>query len=432
MDSIDNVRERFEALEQRTAQWQQHTLMVVWWCPWWLGIVCGVLLLSLVNLAHPSQAADFACAVGDVACLINAINQANANGEANTITLEAGTYTLTAVDNTTDGDNGLPSVTSTLTIRGAGAETTIIARGSGVPAFRLVHIAAAGMVTLDRLTLQGGLFPGIGSAGGILNRGTLTLHQSIVAHNNVDEGIGGIDNRGTLTLQQSTVAHNTAALGGTGGILNDLGGTLLLTESAVVDNHANGYGGIFNDGVLFLTNSTVANNSGSGPEGTTGGIRNGGTALLTNATMTQNHAEGISPRAGGINNDVGQTGLLGQTVLVNTILAGNTSSASFGAPAPDCAGVVTSLGHNLIGDPTGCTITLQLSDLTGAPGLDTFTDNGTPGNGHFPLLPASQAIDTGNDAVCPRTDQLRQRRIGPCDIGAIRFLDHSDVPQATK
>jgi hypothetical protein len=73
--------------------------------------------------------------------------------------------------------------------------------------------------------------------------------------------------------------------------------------------------------------------------------------------------------------------------------------------------------------------------------LDAFTDDGRPGHGHFPLLPTSQAIDMGNDAVCPRTDQLGQRRIGPCDIGAIRFLDNADLlqdddataaPQATK
>jgi hypothetical protein len=84
------------------------------------------------------------------------------------------------------------------------------------------------------------------------------------------------------------------------------------------------------------------------------------------------------------------------------------------------------LGHNLIGDPTGCTITLQPSDLTGDPGFGPFTDNGRPGNGHFPLLPTSQAIDAGNDALCPRTDQLGRRRIGPCDIGAITFRDRDD------
>jgi hypothetical protein len=133
----------------------------------------------------------------------------------------------------------------------------------------------------------------------------------------------------------------------------------------------------------------------------------------------------------------------GTVTLQNTLLASNV-----GAPpdsgflfSPDCRGVVTSLGHNLIGDPTGCTITLQPSDLTGDPGLGDFTDNGRPGNGHFPLLPTSQAIDAGSDAVCPRTDQLGRRRIGPCDIGAIAFPgkdhrhdeedEHHDVDPAT-
>ena len=120
-------------------------------------------------------------------------------------------------------------------------------------------------------------------------------------------------------------------------------------------------------------------------------------------------------------------------MLLNTILARNTALAGPPGRPPDCSATVTSLGTNLIGDPTGCTITLQPSDLTGDPGLDTFTDDGTPGNGHFPLLPTSQAIDTGNTAACPLTDQLGQRRIGPCDIGAIRFLDgidrqHDDDP----
>jgi hypothetical protein len=82
---------------------------------------------------------------------------------------------------------------------------------------------------------------------------------------------------------------------------------------------------------------------------------------------------------------------------------------------------VNSLGTNLIGDPTGCAITLLPTDLTGDPGLGDFTDDGTPGNGHFPLLPGSPAIDAGNDAFCPPTDQLGQRRVGPCDIGAIEF-----------
>jgi hypothetical protein len=70
------------------------------------------------------------------------------------------------------------------------------------------------------------------------------------------------------------------------------------------------------------------------------------------------------------------------------------------------------------------------SDLVGDPGLGAFTDNGVPGNGHFPLLATSRAVDAGDDAVCPRTDQLGEKRKGACDIGAIGFRDKK--PQKDK
>src|SRR5262249_51753749 len=115
-------------------------------------------------------------------------------------------------------------------------------------------------------------------------------------------------------------------------------------------------------------------------------------------------------------------------LMVNTILAQNTVRIGFPFTTPDCSGTVTSLGTNLIGDPTGCTITLQPTDLTGDPGLGAFSDNGTPGNGHFPLRLGSPAIDAGNDAFCPPNDQLGRRRVtiprvgtSLCDIGAIEF-----------
>jgi hypothetical protein len=80
-----------------------------------------------------------------------------------------------------------------------------------------------------------------------------------------------------------------------------------------------------------------------------------------------------------------------------------------------------SLDHNLIGDPTGCAVVLGPNDLTGDPGIGEFTDDGTPGNGHFPLLSDSQARDRGNPAACPPTDQLGLPRSGICDIGSIEF-----------
>jgi hypothetical protein len=54
MDSRDNVRERFDALEQRTEQLQQHTRMVERRLWWWRGLACGGMVLGLLSGALPS------------------------------------------------------------------------------------------------------------------------------------------------------------------------------------------------------------------------------------------------------------------------------------------------------------------------------------------------------------------------------------------
>jgi hypothetical protein len=88
--------------------------------------------------------------------------------------------------------------------------------------------------------------------------------------------------------------------------------------------------------------------------------------ILLNATIAENTVgDADFPSGGGLRVDGGTV------TLQNTLLASNVGvppDSSF-LPNPDCSGVVTSLGHNLIGDPTGCTITLQPSDLTGDPGF---------------------------------------------------------------
>jgi hypothetical protein len=237
-------------------------------------------LLTLLGLASPAHAAEFSCAVGDMACLIEAIHVANGNGEANTLTLEAGTYTLTAVDNdTTAGPTGLPSVTGRLTITGAGADTTILEQAAGAPQFRLLDVAPTGTLTLDGLTLQGG------DVAGLPNRGLYTV-----------SGGGGIQNHGTLTLTHSLLRHNVASQGG--GIYNV--GPLLITHSTLHANSASGNGG----GIYFfsasITNSTLSGNV---------AVQNGGgifvnisTLMLTSSTVSGNMAGqggGISIAGGG-------------------------------------------------------------------------------------------------------------------------------------
>src|SRR5580765_3403289 len=87
---------------------------------WALSAIVVGLAIALA-LARPCAAAVVECASGDVTCLITAVNTANASGGANTIQLQPGTYSLRAPDNDTEGPNGLPSITSALTIVGAGA-----------------------------------------------------------------------------------------------------------------------------------------------------------------------------------------------------------------------------------------------------------------------------------------------------------------------
>jgi len=42
MESMDNVRERFEALEQQTEQVKQQTHTLARQARWWRGIACGL------------------------------------------------------------------------------------------------------------------------------------------------------------------------------------------------------------------------------------------------------------------------------------------------------------------------------------------------------------------------------------------------------
>jgi hypothetical protein len=114
--------------------------------------------------------------VANAAQLIDDINAANAAGGVNTITLTAPPsqpYTLTsAYGSNPDGATGLPTIAAhdDLTIVGNGDS---IARGVSAPAFRLLDVAPGASLTLESVTLQGGLAFGSGvsaEGGAIFNR----------------------------------------------------------------------------------------------------------------------------------------------------------------------------------------------------------------------------------------------------------------------
>jgi len=132
-----------------------------------------------------------------------------------------------------------------------------------------------------------------GNAGRVfdVSKGVLvTISNLTIKDGEPGEGYpngGGIYNEGTLTLTNTTVSGNRA-LGG-GGI--DNAGTLTLINSTVSGNSATNLyasgGGIYNEGTLTLINSTVSSNSASTSGG---GIYNGGRLTLINSTVSGNRA----------------------------------------------------------------------------------------------------------------------------------------------
>ncbi len=216
---------------------------------------------------------------GSVTQLIADINAANRGGGSNTITLVTGnTFTLTAVNNTTDGATGLPVIAANdnLTIQG---NSNVIARStaSGTPDFRLFDVASSGSLTLENLTLQNGLAFGAGSAadgGAIFNQGSLDL-IGVTVQNNIAQGQkgpigqkagpgqsavgGGIYSNGTLQLEGGTIVHNNQAIGGQGGFNRNMFGVGGW-------NGGNGFGGglYVAGGSATLTYSTVSSNNAQG------------------------------------------------------------------------------------------------------------------------------------------------------------------------
>src|SRR4030095_13444064 len=130
----------------------------------WLSYLFGsLLIIASIGAGGPVHAAEFSC--GNVTCLIAKINEANTNADADTINLDPGTYTLTSIDNSTNGPNGLPIITSDITINGEDAVTKIIERDPVATFFfRIFAVAVSGKLTLNGLAVVGGggVFPGGG------------------------------------------------------------------------------------------------------------------------------------------------------------------------------------------------------------------------------------------------------------------------------
>jgi thrombospondin type 3 repeat protein len=390
-------------------QWRQFLYVVssVAFLLSFLGAVPTGAAIITVSTSDPKVFPDGQCS------LIEAVN--NANGSpvssdcppgtsgtgltgADTIELPpGGIITLTTPINSPLGANGLPVISSHVTIEGRGST---IRRNNTPSLFRLFAVSPSGNLLINEVILTGGMVSGGG--GAILNSG------------------------GTVVVGNSTVTGNTANTSG-GGAQNINGGRLTIVGSTVSGNSANFHGGgVGNVGILSLINSTVSGNSALI---TGGGVLNSGsgTAVITNGTVFGNTA---LPQGGGVQNDPNA-----KLTLTRSLIAGNSSS---NGPTIFSMGPVTADGFNLfgagansgvVGFSPGSTDIVPAVPVTSI--LDpTLAENGAPTKTHALIL-GSPAIDVGpSETACEKIDQrgVGRPQGAACDVGAFEFetLDQDD------
>jgi predicted outer membrane repeat protein len=322
-------------------------------------------------------------------------------------------------------------------------------------------IYSAGAVTIDGASVTGNTAGHAG--GGISNDGTLALTEANVVGNSTaanepgDDG-GGVHNDGIASIDHSTIAENSGRVGG--GLFNEVGKSLVITDSVVRDNEAGFGGGVGNSpapdcptptGEVTIIRSTLSGNSAfdggaiwggggtatisestiSGNTAHTGGaVMHGCTLNLTNSTIAGTiwSSAAIVATNATLVGAVGSKEGRGTLTLANTII--DTCDLS-GHPA------VNSMGHNLNSNGT-CGLTGE-GDLSGVdPLLGPLADNEWVTQTHA-LLAGSPAIDAGDNAACPPIDQRLVLRpqdgdgdgVAVCDIGAYEVREVAVGPTAT-
>jgi hypothetical protein len=266
-----------------------------------------------------------------------------------TISLPSGTYTLTggglsinantvingqgASSTTISGGNSVQVFNIAASVQVGMNDVTITGGLSGVPS------TGCSGPPLFICPIENG-----NDGGGIVNKGTLTLNRTAVVGNNASAGThptgfffffcspncaaaagesagnggwgGGIDNTGTLTITDSTITNNSAGQGGdgtdatagegsgvgaganggsgggggsAGGIYNESGARLTISDSTISGNSA-GRGGNGGAGSNATASGTGGSAGGSGSGGVGGAILNFGSVTISDSTLSGNQS----------------------------------------------------------------------------------------------------------------------------------------------
>ena len=317
---------------------------------------------------------------GGAGSLRQAVIDANANAGTDQINLPSGTYLLTLAGTGEDAAaTGDLDITESVDIIGAGADVTTV-DGSGLDT---VFDVLVGTLSIEGVTISGGQGSSAFRGGGIyIQAGATALIDACAIRNNVANFGGGIRvgaSTSVLEIRNSEISGNV----GRGGAIESQGGQVLVDNCTISGNDGAGR----TDGTLRHSN----------PNGIT----------IYNSTIANNNDVGIVIVGGG-----------GSIVVGNSIIALNAAGDVSGSP-------FVSQGYNLIGDVGSVTGFGATGDQVGTsaspidPLLGSLQNNGGTTKTHA-LLPTSPALDAGDPANCPATDQRGMPRPGggQCDIGA--------------
>ncbi len=208
-----------------------------------------------------------------------------------------------------------------------------------------------GVLEVTGSTVAGNGFTTQAVQGGIHNTGTATVADSHLLGNTASIGAGIANWDGTFSLINCVLSENAATFRG-GGISNESNfatAAMTVHDCVLVGNSASNDaegGGVFNTGVLHMSNSVV---SGNAADTDGGGIFTVGTLTVVNSTIVANIAHG---NGGGICHFTDGA----VTTLNNTIVAGNVASRGNDLYHED--GEVRGV-HNLIGDGSNQTAFLD-------------------------------------------------------------------------
>jgi hypothetical protein len=285
---------------------------------------------------------------GSTGTLRWAINQANANNQANTITFSS-LFNSPQTISLYDGSLELTDTAKT-TIAGPGANLLTVQGDAG----RVFEVTKGAVAALTGLTITRGIASDAG--GGVFNDGgDLTLNDVVIRGDGASSGdgspVGGglaTWDGGTTMLSDCTISGN-AATGSGGSIYNGYYDTLTMTDCTISSSFSSGKGGgLYNAGKATLIDVTISGNLAGGGGG---GLISAGKLAMTGCTITGNS----SPEGGGLLAYVG-----GDIELTNCTVSGNSAAA--GPFAGEGGGVANFYGTLTL---TNCTLTGNSAGVSG-------------------------------------------------------------------